>query len=270
MSIYLESQQIEQFKKENLENYFPTHFKFLESHHGPRPGKLHGLIGTSGSGKSTLARALILAFAKHGSIFVWLSEEEVTDYGGMLNGLCRDKPILKNIHLYSELDLSNSYKKDLDTFYDQFEERACVYKPKLILIDNITTSIMYDESIGPAGQRHSADRLRSFAVRSKIPIFYITHTKKDVSDNDSSLIDLGDIRGSAYIANTSGYVYIFQRFQIQESFYPFINVRKHRGHHESGGYYLLEYSKGAYTRDYPLTFDEVNAAFKARNRLGKE
>lgn len=268
MSTFLNENELLKFEAENKEYYFDSNFKFLLSHYGPRPKELHGIIGTTGSGKSTLARALIVDFAKAGNIFIWLSEESTKRYSEQLNALTRDERILENIHLYSELSLKNSYKKSIDCFFDQFEERSLLSKPKLIFIDNITTSIMYDDTFGFAGQSRSVERLRKFADIANVPIFYITHTRKGVSDNQKLPIELEDVRGSAQIINTSAYVYILQRFKVKDKFFPCLHVRKHRYHDVPVETFLLEYENRTYACDYPLTWDQYNEIFKTRNVLG--
>ncbi len=268
MSIYLSEEDQDKNKREVLTNNFPTHFKCMQSHCGPRNGELHGFLGTTGSGKSTLARALIVEFAKHGKIFIWASEETVKKYSIEFNLLTRDKQILNNIYIYSEKSLKTSYKKNIDCFFDQFEERILTYNPKLIFIDNITTSLIYDGTFGFEGQSRSTERLTRFAQITNVPIMYIAHTRKGVSDNQKLPIELEDIRGNAQIINTSSYAYVLQRFKKGEKFYPCLHVKKHRYHEISCQTYLLDYENRTFVRDYPLTWEQYNEIFKSRNVLG--
>lgn len=264
---FINDEDLEFLSKRHNEQYFDSKFEFLNEHRGIRNSVLHLLVGSTGSGKSTLSRNIMLDCAYNKKVFVWASEESVRDYNFALNKICRDEKILDNITVVSEVDTPERIKSDIKNFMFYFREEVMKHSPDIVFIDNVTTSFMYSDIVGPRGQAAAADNLRSFAMDNFLPIFCIAHTKKNISDNE--LLDINDIRGSTALSNTSAYAYVMQVFRVSKIRFQVISIQKSRYHQPENHYFKLFYDKdnGGYTKSVAVGMDIINQMYQMRDRL---
>jgi len=267
MGTYIDDDDLEFLLKRHNEQYFESRFEFLNEHKGIRNSVLHVLIGSTGSGKSTLSRNIMLDCAYNKKVVVWASEESIRDYNLALNKVCRDKRLLDNITIISELDAPERVNNDIQSFMFYFREEIMKHSPDIVFIDNVTTSFMYSDAIGPRGQSSAINNLRSFAAEEFLPIFCIAHTKKTIADN--SLLTINDIRGSTALSNTAAYAYVMQVFKMNKLRFSLISIQKSRYHQPENHYFKLFYDKddGSYTKSVAVGMDIINQMYQLRDRL---
>ena len=251
--------------KDRIVHY--SRYEFLKGHNGIRPNCLHGLIGTTGSGKSTLLKCIITEAAAGANVLVWLSEENVVEYQELINKL--DKSVLGNIKFVEEKELSSEYKENQDDFLERFDQLAEESKAEIIFIDNITTSAFYNSRFGFYGQQKTSEYLIQF-VKRRCSVFYVAHTRSEVTDNYGKVITPEDIRGSKELPLVTEYFYGVQKFTSEDNQYNVLKVSKYRHHEAASGWYALKFEKGAYTGDAKVPFFVINRIFKGRDHFGKK
>ena len=138
---------------------------------------------------------------------------------------------LRNVVFLEEKEIDSSIIPTMNDFYQYFEMKIIESNCDAIFIDNITTSKLYASGLRPAGQEKSAKVLNSIAKKLNKVIFYVAHTRKEITDNYHKLITNEDIRGSAQIAIESEYFYILQKFSSNGTIFNVVRVTKHRHHH---------------------------------------
>jgi len=259
-----EKGDIEGFKTELGEMYHPSRFSFLKAVNGLRKGCLNGFIGTTGSGKSTLLKTII-ADSSNMKCMVWLSEETAKEYQVKIQRALNNKDDIKNIYFIEERELDSN--KTPEVFLAKFEKIAYEIRPKIIFIDNITSSNFYSDDLNPAQQGASATFLSRLAKKVNIPIVFVAHTKKGVNDTYSGLITKEDVRGSQKISIITEYLYIIQTFSSRGKKYPFITISKNRHHEINDKYYVLGFDDGIYKFDKMVDFEIVKKMFRARDVL---
>lgn len=261
----LDSEAIESQRTTNRTIRFPSRFQFLKGHLGVRPNSLHGLIAPMSSGKSSLAKAIISECAENGKILVWGSEETEAEYGMALE---RYNPrVLKNIAFVDERQVPEDALKNLNNFHFYFWEKVSDMQPDLVVIDNVTTSMMYSDAIGPAGQAVSTRFLQRVA-KELCAVFYVAHTDSKIGSNHPGLIGNEDIRGSRILPIQTEYLYVMQPFVGGGKQHNIVRVGKFRHHESASGFFLMFYDNGKYLKDEKIPFDKVNEIFKKRDRLG--
>lgn len=246
-----------------------SRFEFLRCTAGIRPASLIGLLGTTGTGKSSVAKAIVADCAMEAPLFLWLNEETPEEYAV---GLQRAKANLnrENIIMFHEDQLSASVKKDLDQILFCVFESIIQAGVKLVILDNITSSCLYDSHFGEAGQAKVIDEFRRFTRKNGITIFFLIHTDKNTNNNSGKLISGENVRGTNRSFMAADYFYILQRFDVNNAFFTFITIAKHRNHPElRTKYFRLNYTAGHYSSDEAIDFERVNNAFNDRNYLGK-
>lgn len=265
---FLDTGKVQEIRADNNYQYLESRFKFINAIRGLRPGCLHMLIGTAGSGKSTIVNAIMQDTAEENTILLWQSEESVKDFQLSLSKNFPGKKIAQNIKIVSELDLAPGLVTDKRALAQHFESVINEVNPRAVFIDNITTSALY-EGLRPEKQTEVGRWLKKKCAEIDCPFFLIAHTGAQVTDNMQRLIEDTDIRGGKGITNLMPYLFIFQRFQVGEIFYPTMRIRKHRGHQIDCSLYHLTYSKekNTYTKDFPLPFEKFKETFKSRNKL---
>ena len=267
-SAYTEQDKLDELVELNNKLYFKVRFNFVNGHRGPRPGKIHLLIGTAGSGKSTLVRSIIGDCAESKKILLILSEEDIEDFqiASASQGITAER--MRNIHIMSELDIPTEIRMNKNKFRKYMEEQIYLLRPDMIVWDNLTTSVTY-ETMRPSEQTEHILWLKML-IKNKIrvPLLAVAHTKAGVSDNQPTLIDLDDIRGSKALGNMAEYAYMYQNPSVEGKQYPFIWVRKSRSHRHKG-IFLLTYvaHKNCFVGDAFIEFDAFKKAFNKRERL---
>lgn len=262
----LDDEQIREYKLKSNTTFFESKLKFLKSHRGIRPNKMHLLIAPTHAGKSTMVRSIICDFIfknKDKKILLILSEESREDFVTEFSNTVPAHDILGNIRILSEQDWSDH---DVDELEKGISEHINHYSIDLVIFDNITTSKIYND--------------RSVKEQSKVSIwlknmckqttlFLIAHSLG--SDFNNRLLDENDIRGSKTITNLTEFLYILQPVYVGDKLYQFINIKKHRGQEVKSKFYQLNYDKylKAFSEDKPVDFEAMAYIFKKRNQLNK-
>lgn len=183
---------------------------------GLRPGCIHVILSTTGAGKSTLVMSLIEEMLDAGkSVFLYSSEESVKDIETKLSYL----PNLKNesnLRVYHErwlLEVLANNPDDWEGFLQEINlamiEMTLTNKPDVLVLDNLTTSLFYDQN---KNATRIASGLKSLAEDKNIPIIVVAHTASGVRQNQ--LFDSSQVRGFRTITNTAQYVYCLIRLRV--------------------------------------------------------
>ena len=172
--------EIEMHSKLKDKTIHYSRYAFLMAHNGIRPNCLHGMMGTTGCGKSTLLKCIITEAAAGCRVLAWISEEDIVEYQELINEL--DKSVLNNINFVEEKHIPLEYLDSQEKFFEYFEQMVEESDCDIVFIDNITTSSFYNSRFGFIGQQRTAEYLKNF-VKSKCSVFYISHTRSEVTDN---------------------------------------------------------------------------------------
>lgn len=246
----------------HTKEFYPSRFNFLREVCGLRPRTTMGLLGTPGSGKSTLVKSIITDTAAFTKVLVYLTEEEPKDYQILLNVL---KTNLDNVVFLSEKRLFNT-GMSLEQMKLYLQEAILSSGCNVIFFDNVTTSIIY-ESLGVRGQGEMVSFFNKIAEDNDLCIFFVAHTKKDVTDNMGKMIEGEDVRGSNQLFQQSQYFFILQNISINSSQHPVIRIRKHRFHEVRKKFFLLGYENSFYKYDRAVDFELIADLFKQRNKF---
>lgn len=265
---YAEQDKLDELVEINNKIFFKVRFNFINGHRGLRPGKIHLILGTAGSGKSTLIRSIIGDCAVDKKVLLILSEEEIEDFqiASATQGITAKR--MKNIHIISELGIPQEIRLNKHKFKKYIEVQVFLLRPDIIVWDNLTTSVTY-EMLRPAEQTEYILWLKMLIKnKMRIPIIIVAHTKAGVSDNQPTLIDLDDIRGSKALGNMAEYAYMYQNPTVGGKQYPFIWVRKSRLHRHKG-IFLLTYikEKNCFIGDQDIEFSKFKIQFNKREKL---
>lgn len=266
----MEDNEQAKLEKERNTIYIPTKFGFLLQTSGLRPGCLTGLLSTSSAGKTTLVRSIAVETAKDGIVFNWSTEETPKEYKLGLARQSLSESVLNNIKIFSETTITDKKKDSISAkdFLDVMEDKILTTRPTLIICDNLTTSIIYEDKHND--QPYIVTRLRKIAKNAQCPLLAVLHTGGLITDATSGLIDRSHVRGTKHIANKSDYFYIMQVFKGDSRVYPIMKIDKHRFHPDvDKKWFFLKYSKelNAYTGDEPISFNEMKDYFKKRDKL---
>lgn len=255
-------EEIDRVKKFHDQVFYPSRFNFLREICGLRPGCIMGLLGTAGSGKSTVTKSVIADVSESSKVLIYLTEEEPREYQVGLNKIGAN---LDNIVFCSEKKFAANLQS-LEQIKIYFSELILSSGANVVFLDNITTSVLY-EPLGVRSQGEFVSYLCNLAERNNICIFYIAHTRKEVTDNMGRLIEGEDARGSNQLFQQSQYFFILQNIAINNDLYPILRIRKHRFHEITKRFFLLGYKDGAYRFDKDINFEKISEIFKERNQL---
>ena len=229
--------------------------------HGIRYGELVTITAGSGIGKSSFCRELAAHLLQRGERVGYLALEESnrrTALGLMsvvagkslhlgeqsrdeLTEIFDDSIAKWNLHLF---DGFGSYEPD--TIYNRIEYMASGLETKVVFLDHL--SILLSGLDGD--ERRMIDttmtRLRSLVERTGIALFLVSHlrrTSNDVNHEEGARVTLGQLRGSASIAQLSDACIALERDQQGESKRGTTTVRvlKNRYSGEVGVACELEY-----------------------------
>lgn len=268
-----EKEELTEYNRKKKITYFNSIFSFLKAHNGIRPSSLHGMIGTKGSGKSSLIKNLIIQCAMQDRVMVWLSEESNTQYFGNVFKFIGDEvyeTIKNRTSVISERQMPIKHGKAIKDHRENLELlKDCVFHDniKVLFIDNLTSSFLYSGT--PEQQSMTADFLTTLCKESGIAVFYIAHTKKEITNNYSRLLTGEDIRGTDRVPINTEYMYTLQRYDTQDKIITILNIVKCRDYITNGDLYSLIYDKEfmTYVRDVSISFDAFKEIFKQRNKL---
>tara|TARA_R110000803_G_scaffold162194_1_gene225826 strand:+ start:28327 stop:29238 length:912 start_codon:yes stop_codon:yes gene_type:complete len=263
----ISEQEIDFHRVQNERIFTKSRYKFLMGHNGIRPASLSGLMGTTGCGKTSLVKCIMTETATQHKILIWLSEESVKEYQDLIGYL--DKDALKNITFVEEGDIPEEIMRSQSDFLEYFTQMGETGEYGTIFIDNVTTSAFYNSRYGIAGQNRSAEFLRNYPKKTGTHIFYIAHTRSEVTDNYGRVVAPEDIRGSKELPMTTAFFYIIQKFTTNEKQYNFLRVAKYRGYEKAAGWFALIYERKSYTKDNSVPFTVVNKIFRNRDYFGR-
>ena len=199
--------------------------------HGIRYGELVTITAGSGSGKSSLCRDLCSHFLQKGERVGYLALEESNRRTAL--GLM-SASLGKSYHLgeFTHEELTEAYDNTLakwnlflfdgfgsfdpDIIYNRIEYLASGLDTKIIFLDHL--SILMSGLDGD--ERRIIDqtmtRLRSLVERTGIALFLVSHLRRTQTDNnheEGARVTLGQLRGSASIAQLSDAVIALERDQ---------------------------------------------------------
>jgi twinkle protein len=229
--------------------------------HGIRFGELTTITAGSGIGKSSFCRQLATNLLNKGERVGYLALEESnrrTALGLMSSAVGR--PL--HIGEHSKRDLTNYFDQtmanwnlhlfdgfgsyDPDLIYNRIEYMASGLETKVVFLDHL--SILLSGLDGD--ERRMLDitmtRLRSLVERTGIAMFLVSHlrrTSNDTNHEEGARVTLGQLRGSASIAQLSDSCIALERNQQSNSKSAITTVRvlKNRYSGETGIACTLDY-----------------------------
>ena len=256
-------------------------FQGLQSKlHGIRYGELVTITSGSGQGKSSVCRDLAAHLLSKGERVGYLALEE----SNRRTALGLMSPIVgKALHMgeHDRSTLTEAYEKTLanwdlflfdgfgsfdpDIIYNRIEYLAAGLDTKVIFLDHL--SILLSGLDGD--ERRMIDttmtRLRSLVERTGIALFLVSHLKRTSSDQnheEGARVTLGQLRGSAAIAQLSDAVIGLERDQQSGSKHSDTTVRilKNRYSGETGVACRLNYDLSTCKFYETQSEQEFNAA----------
>jgi len=250
--------------------HIETGLNFLKEHRGLRPGSVHLFLGCTGAGKSTMVRTIVLDYIKLNPLpaLIYLTEEKTEHFlTEVYKGGFKDKELAKKAIITSEIEKPPGIfglEKTWLWLVDIIRSYSC----KMFVIDNITTCEFYND-LRVEAQSTFAKRLIKLAEDEGIAIVLIAHTKADVNDSMSRLINENDIRGSKSIVNMCQFMYIMQRFKDHYDYHPTIRIVKHRSQMPKNKIFKFRFREHLvlFDADWPITFEEFNNCFAGREKL---
>ena len=207
-------------------------FKGLQTKlHGIRYGELVTITAGSGIGKSSFCRELATSLLQGGERVGYLALEESNRRTAL--GLM-SAAVGKSLHLgeHERADLTDAYQKTLadwnlylfdgfgsydpDLIYNRIEYLAAGLDARVIFLDHL--SILLSGLDGD--ERRMIDttmtKLRSLVERTGVAMFLVSHlrrTSNDKNHEEGARVTLGQLRGSAAIAQLSDGVIALERDQ---------------------------------------------------------
>ena len=241
---------------------YEYHFKGIqEKLHGIRYGELTTITAGSGTGKTSFCRELAARLCDQGES-VGILELEASNRRTALGlmSVAAERPLhlgehdakelksifestLANWNLYC-FDGFGSYDPDL--IYNRIEYMATGLECRVIFLDHL--SILLSGLDGDERRMIDATmtKLRSLVERTGIALFLVSHlrrTNSDTNHEEGARVTLGQLRGSAAIAQLSDTVVALERDQQADNQRSLTNVRvlKNRYSGEVGVACQLEY-----------------------------
>ena len=230
--------------------------------HGIRFGELTTITAGSGIGKSSFCRQLAVDLLNTGERVGYLALEESNRRTAL--GLM-SSAVGQSLHIgeHSKRDLTDHFDKtianwnlhlfdgfgsyDPDHIYNRIEYMAAGLETRVVFLDHL--SILLSGLDGD--ERRMLDitmtRLRSLVERTGIAMFLVSHlrrtTQSDKNHEEGARVTLGQLRGSAAIAQLSDSVIALERNQQSGSKHNATTVRvlKNRYSGETGIACLLDY-----------------------------
>ncbi len=241
---------------------YEYHFKGLqEKLHGIRYGELTTITAGSGTGKTSFCRELAARLCDQGES-VGILELEASNRRTALGlmSVAAERPL--HIGEHDEAELKSIFESTLanwnfycfdgfgsydpDLIYNRIEYMATGLECRVIFLDHL--SILLSGLDGD--ERRMIDttmtKLRSLVERTGIALFLVSHlrrTNSDTNHEEGARVTLGQLRGSAAIAQLSDSVVALERDQQADSKRSLTTVRvlKNRYSGEVGVACQLEY-----------------------------
>ena len=220
--------------------------------HGIRHGELVTITAGSGTGKSSFCRDLASSLLQDGERVGYLALEESNRRTllGLMSTACgeslhigeHDKKHLTEIYESTvnnwNLFLFDGFGSfDPDIIYNRIEYLAAGLDTRVVFLDHL--SILMSGLDGD--ERRMIDttmtRLRSLVERTGISLFLVSHLKRGNTDQgheEGARVSLGQLRGSAAIAQLSDAVVALERDQQGTDTDTVVRVLKNRYSGETG------------------------------------
>lgn len=250
-------------------NQFNIHtvLEFMEEHRGLRFGKIHLLLGSTGCGKSTLVRTMLLDCILGSQDIrtgIYLSEETLTDFYVEFSTNELDDYTKQKLSVISEQDEPVKTGREFFKKLESLVEQKC----RVIFIDNITTSRLYENS-KPNQQGDIIDYLKRFATKHNVALVVVAHTAKGSISSNNRLIDIEDVRGSGALPNAAPIAWTIQRVDYCNLRATVVRVAKNRGYTVKHQWFLAVYhaKNKVFCTFKPVEFEKIKDIFKQRDKI---
>jgi twinkle protein len=199
--------------------------------HGIRYGELVTITAGSGIGKSSVCRHLATHLLQKGERVGYVALEESNRRTAL--GLM-SSAVGKSLHLgeHERSTLDEAYQATLanwnlflfdgfgsfdpDVLYNRIEYLACGLDTKVIFLDHLSILLSGLEGEERRMIDQTMTRLRSLVERTGIALFLVSHLRRpggDTNHEEGARVTLGQLRGSASIAQLSDGVIALERDQ---------------------------------------------------------
>jgi len=174
---------------------------------GLREGELVIVSGATGEGKTSICEHFTINFHKQSIPTLWFTYEQNPHYLG--ENFKRLGVNLSELLVYSPIELVESASDQLKFIEESIREGVEEKAVKVIFIDHLHYLIPLKSSINASLMIGGIVReLKKMAVRNKVIIFLIAHTRKiNVGDE----LNLSSIRDSGIIATEGSYIFLIER-----------------------------------------------------------
>lgn len=216
-----DSEKRRKFEMDRITNSFPCDFNWVNDANGFRKKEVYLLLADKGKGKTTLMRSIQRKLIQDGKrILNYCTEEETGVYMGQILvgdetddmvGQIRaigEKNKLK--HIKADTKMSITEKRNETMIHLEMNIRE--FKPDLVVIDNLSTGMFYDELSKP----DCLDTLfviSEMAARYDIPIITISH----ITTTDTKIpYTTNSARGNKSFANGVENVLAIYTVSIQD------------------------------------------------------
>ena len=211
-------------------------YKGLEKKlHGIRPGELVTFTAGSGQGKSSLCRELAVHLLQSGAKVGYLALEESNRRTALgLMSVAEGKAF--HIGEHDRNDLADAYDRTLkswplylfdgfgsfdpDVIYNRIEYMAQGLDVKIIILDHLSILLSGLDGDERRVIDQTMTRLRSLVEQTGISMFLVSHLRRTTGDQnheEGARVTLGQLRGSASIAQLSDAVIALERNQQENS-----------------------------------------------------
>jgi len=171
---------------------------------GLREGDLVTVSGVSGEGKTSWTRNITINFSKQSVPVLWFSYEEDPYY--LYENFKKIEKNPEKLLAYSPVELVSGELKFIEQEIKEAVEEKAV---KIVIIDHLHFLINLRSSLNSSLLIGGIVReLKKMAIKNKIVIFLIAHTRK-VNLGDE--LSLASIRDSALVVCESDYVFLIER-----------------------------------------------------------
>jgi len=199
--------------------------------HGIRYGELITITSGSGTGKSSFCRVLASHLLNRQERIGYLALEESNRRTALgLMSVQLGKPY--HLEEYERAELEHAYNStianwnlflfdgfgsyDPDTIYSRIEYLACGLECRVIFLDHLSILLSGLEGDERRMIDQTMTKLRSLVERTGITLFLVSHLRRTQSDQnheEGARVTLGQLRGSAAIAQLSDTVIALERDQ---------------------------------------------------------
>jgi len=243
--------------------FYTSDFQFLQDLNGWRKGEVHVVLGDKGDGKSTFSRTILLDLLKHGHRpLIYLSEDEAEEYltdilGRELHAFDGQVAVIGELNQLTHLKTSEDPIDILmKTFVIYLETALKTHKPDFLVIDNISTSVVFDENDKKAVLSFY-NYLHRIAVYYSIPVLFFSHVKSDLKRIPYKVTD---IRGNKSLINMT---------ENTAALYKVLRQDPESGETEirSAFHWIVSRKQKCSSHKYMLNFDPDVAKFDVAARL---